>query len=133
LIINDVETIPKGAYFYRRDINVLELLKEGDFRDEAGYLGLGQDIPADASVNVFLLTDLNHILKNYGNRGYRLAELEAGTIGGKIYLGAYSQGLGASGLTFYDDDVIRFFSPHAKEKSVMFLIAIGKSVKIKKN
>jgi SagB-type dehydrogenase family enzyme len=129
LIANDVEGIPKGAYCYHRDINALELLKEGDFRDEAGHLGLGQDIPADASVNIFFLTDLNHVLEKFGNRGYRAAELEAGIIGGKLYLGAYAQVLGASGLTFFDDDVIRFFSPHAQGKSVMFLVALGKSVK----
>ncbi|MCI0454801.1 MAG: SagB family peptide dehydrogenase [Candidatus Dadabacteria bacterium] len=131
LIANDVEGIPKGAYCYHRDINALELLKEGDFRDEAGHLGLGQDIPADASIDVFLLTDLNRVLEKFGNRGYRAAELEAGIIGGRLYLGAYSQGLGASGLTFFDDDVIRFFSPHANGKSVMFLVALGKSVKRK--
>ena len=51
-------------------------------------------------------------------------------MGGKLYLAAYAQGLGASGLTFFDDDVTEFFSPHAAGKSVMFLLAIGKSVKV---
>jgi len=35
--------------------------------------------------------------------------VEAGILGGKIYLGAYAQHLGATGLTFYDDEVIKFF------------------------
>jgi hypothetical protein len=35
--------------------------------------------------------------------------------------------LGASGLTFFDDDVTRFFAPHAADKSVMFLVALGKA------
>jgi len=104
-------------------------LKEGDFHREAGYLGLGQDIPADCSVDAFFLTDLNRVLERFGNRGYRAAQLEAAIMGGKLYLAAYAQGLGASGLTFFDDDVTEFFSPHAAGKSVMFLIALGKSVK----
>ncbi len=58
------------------------------------------------------------------------AELEAGIIGGRLYLGAYAVGLGASGLTFYDDDVTAFFSPHAEGKSVMFLVAVGKAAKL---
>jgi hypothetical protein len=37
--------------------------------------------------------------------------------------------LSATGLTFYDDDVIRFFSPHAKGKSVIMLVATGKNAK----
>ena len=42
-----------------------------------------------------------------------------------MYLAAYALGLGATGLTFFDDEVTRFFSPHAQGKSVMFLIALG--------
>ena len=82
-------------------------------------------------MDVFFLTDLNKILARFGNRGYRAAQLEASIVGGKLYLAAYAQRLGASGLTFFDDDVTEFFSPHAAGKSVMFLLALGKSVKQK--
>jgi SagB-type dehydrogenase family enzyme len=129
LIINAVEDIPSGAYVFRHDQQALELLKPGSFRREAGHLGLMQEIPADASVDVFFLTDLHPILERFGNRGYRAAQLEAGLIGGKLYLSAYAQRLGASGLTFFDDDVTHFFSPHAADNSVMFLVALGKSAR----
>ena len=129
LIVHAVDDIPPGAYVYRRDDCALELLKEGDFRREAGDLGLGQEIPADCSVNIYFLTDLNRALERFGNRGYRAAQLDASIMGGKLYLAAYAQRLGASGITFFDDDVTEFFSPHAAGKSVMFLIALGKSVK----
>ena len=131
LIVNAVEDLPAGAYVFRRQERALELLKEGDFRHDAGYLGLGQQIPADCSVNVYFLADLKNALERFGNRGYRAAQLEAAIIGGKLYLAAYTQRLGASGLTFFDDDVTEFFSPHAAGKSVMFLIAVGKSAKRK--
>jgi hypothetical protein len=52
-------------------------------------------------------------------------QLEAGILGGKMYLAAYAQRLGATGLTFFDDDVTGFFSPHAKDKSAIFLVALG--------
>ena len=133
LIVNAVDDLPPGAYVFHRDRAALELLKEGNFRREAGYLGLGQEIPADASVNVYFLADLSSILERYGNRGYRAAQLEASITGGKLYLLAYAQRLGASGLTFFDDDVTEFFSPHAAGKSVMFLIALGKSARRSKN
>jgi nitroreductase len=124
-----VDDLSPGAYVFHRNDHALELLKEGNFRREAGHLGLGQEIPADCSVNVFFLANLQEILQRFGNRGYRAAQLEASIVGGKLYLAAYAQRLGASGLTFFDDDVTEFFSPHATGKSVMFLIAIGKSVK----
>jgi SagB-type dehydrogenase family enzyme len=128
LIVNNVDGLAAGAYVYHWEGKVLELLKPGDFRDKAGFLGLDQQIPADAAVDVFFLADLKKILERYGNRGYRAAQLEAGILGGKLYLAAYAQHLGASGLTFYDDDVVNFFSPHARGKSAIFLVALGRSV-----
>jgi len=127
LIVNQVDGLVPGAYFYHREQGSLECLKPGEFRSQAAYLGLEQELPGDASVDVFFLADLKPILDHFGNRGYRAAQLEAGMIGGKLYLSAYAQHLGATGLTFYDDDVVQFFSPHAKGKSAIFLVALGVS------
>ncbi len=74
---------------------------------------------------MFFLADLNVWLDCFGNRGYRAVQLEAGILGGKMYLAAYSQRLGATGRTFYDDEVVEFFSPHAAGKSAIFLVALG--------
>jgi len=131
LIVHAVDGLPQGAYVFHRALGVLECLKEGNLRAEAGYLGLGQELPADAAVAVFFLADLRPILERFGNRGYRAVQLEAGILGGKLYLAAYAQRLGATGLTFFDDDVTRFFSPHAKGKSPIFLVALGHSAKRK--
>ena len=127
LIVNNVVGLPAGSYVYHWDEKLFEPLKRGDFRDKAGYLGLEQQIPADAAVDVFFLADLKTTLERYGNRGYRAVQLEAGILGGKLYLAAYAQKLGCSGLTFFDDDVVSFFSPHARGKNTIFLIALGRS------
>jgi SagB-type dehydrogenase family enzyme len=129
LIVNAVEGVNPGAYVFHRDRRVLECLKEGNFRAQAGYLGLEQELPAEAAVDIFFLADLQPILQRFGNRGYRAVQLEAGILSGKLYLAAYAQRLGATGLTFYDDDVMQFFSPHAQRKSVIMLVASGKSAK----
>ena len=126
LIVNAVEGLTAGNYVFNCDRQDLELLEEGDFRYQSGSLGLGQALPADASVNLYFMVDLQKTLGTYGNRGYRAAQLEASVMAGKIYLAAYAQRLGATGLTFYDDAVTQFFSPHAKDKSAMFLVAVGK-------
>jgi SagB-type dehydrogenase family enzyme len=131
LIINAVDDLASGAYFYHCNEGRLECLKEGTFRNEARHLGLQQDLPGDAAADVFFLANLNPILERFGNRGYRAVQLEAGILGGKMYLAAYAQRLGATGLTFFDDDVTTFFSPHAEDKSAIFLIALGKSRKVR--
>src|SRR6266446_3351760 len=125
LIVHAVDGLDPGTYVLDREGEKLALLQAGDFRREAGHLGLGQALPAEAAACVFWLVDLRPVLARYGNRGYRAAQLEAAIEGGKSYLAAYALRLGATGLTFFDDDVTRFFSPHAAGKSVMFLMAFG--------
>jgi SagB-type dehydrogenase family enzyme len=125
LIVNAVSGMEPGAYAYVSETHTLETLRTGDFRADAGYLDLGQELAADAALNVYVLTDLERVLSTLGDRGYRAAQLEASIISGKLYLASYARDLSATGLTFFDDDVVRFFGPHAAGKSVMFLTAIG--------
>ncbi|HJS74952.1 MAG TPA: SagB/ThcOx family dehydrogenase, partial [Vicinamibacteria bacterium] len=125
LIVNAVEGLPKGSYAFHPQARGLEPLREGDLRANARFLDLEQNLAGDAAVNLYLLVDLDPLLERYGNRGYRVAQLEGGLIGGRVYLASYGLGLGATGLTFFDDSVTTFFSPHAAGKAVMFLVAFG--------
>lgn len=125
LIVNAVDGLDAGAYTLSRQTSELQLLKRGDVRAGAAFLDLGQELAGDAAINVYWLTNLQTVFDGLGQRGYRAAQLEAAIEGGKLYLAAYALGLGATGLTFYDDEVTRFFSPHAQGKSVMFLTAVG--------
>jgi SagB-type dehydrogenase family enzyme len=129
VIANAVDGLDSGSYYYAREKNSLELLRKGNFRHISGNLGLNQDLPYDASVTIFFMIELGKILEQFGNRGYRIAQLDSAIMGGRTYLASYALGLGATGLTFYDDAVTSFFSPHAVDKEAMFLIAIGKKEK----
>jgi SagB-type dehydrogenase family enzyme len=129
LIANAIDGFGPGAYVLHLDKMAFELLRAGDFRAEAERLDLGQELAGDAAANVYFLVDLEAVLARFGNRGYRAAQLSAAIAGGRLYLAAYALRLGASGLTFFDDDVTAFFSPHAAGKSVMFLMALGQPFK----
>ncbi len=125
VIAHAVDGLAAGAYFYDPAARRLELLQPGDFRHKAAFLGLDQALPGDAAAALFFLADLEAVLARLGNRGYRAVQLEAGILGGRMYLAAYAEDLGATGLTFYDDEVVKFFSPHAAGKSAIFLVAVG--------
>ena len=127
LLVHGVEGLPPGAYVHDAAQRGLRQLRAGEFRSEGGYLCLDQPIGADASVVVFFLADLAAVLARHGERGYRAVSLAAGLRGGRMYLAAYALGLGASGLTFYDDDVVRFFSPDAEGKDAIFVTALGRA------
>jgi SagB-type dehydrogenase family enzyme len=129
LIVNSVEGLRQGSYFFHPGQGRLEVLSHGDFRARAAFLALEQQLAGDAAVAIFFLADLERWLGRLGNRGYRAAQLEAGILGGKIYLASYALDLGATGLTFYDDEVVRFFGPHSGGKSAIFLTAVGRPAK----
>ncbi len=124
--MNAVEGVAPGAYAYWPGRG-LELVRQGEFRREAAYLTLGQALGGDAAATIFFLAPLDAILAAWGERGYRLANLQAGIAGGRAYLAAYGTGFGASGLTFYDADVVRFFSPHAEGRDAIFVTALGRA------
>ncbi len=128
LNIHAVDGVAPGAYVYHAGPHALDPLKLGGFRADSAFLCLEQALGGASSVTVFFLADLEHVLARLGNRGYRVANLEAGIIGGRLYLAAYAQRFGASGLTFYDGEVATFFSPHAQGKDAIFVTALGRSI-----
>ncbi|HEX2036924.1 MAG TPA: SagB/ThcOx family dehydrogenase [Chloroflexota bacterium] len=126
LIVNAVDGLEPGTYAWRRENGALQRLQAGEHREAAGHLALDQDLAADAAVNVYFLADLQPVLERLGERGYRAAQLDAAIAAGRMYLAAYGLGFGATGLTFYDDEVTAFFGPPATGKSVLFLMACGR-------
>ncbi|MGH7375584.1 MAG: SagB/ThcOx family dehydrogenase [Candidatus Rokuibacteriota bacterium] len=125
--VHAVTGLEPGAYAYHPGSHALARLRTGDVRAASTFLCLEQALGGTSSATVFFLSDLAPVLERWGNRGYRVANLEAGLTGGRLYLGAYAQRFGASGLTFYDRAVVEFFSPHAAGKDALFVTALGRS------
>jgi SagB-type dehydrogenase family enzyme len=126
-IVNAVEGLAPGAY--RVDDGAPRLLARGHFRDTAYRLCLEQPLGGDASATIFLLADLQRVASEYGSRGYRAAQLEAGIRAGRLYLGAYACAFGATGLTFYDDDVRDFFETDLEP---MLVVALGRPGRLRR-
>jgi SagB-type dehydrogenase family enzyme len=124
LVANAVDGLAPGAYRFDPPAD-FELLREGSFRREAGYLALEQALGARAAATMFFLVDLEGALAAHGNRGYRAAQLEAGIRAGRVYLAAFARGLGATASTFYDDDVTEFLAP-GTTKAPMLCVAVGR-------
>jgi SagB-type dehydrogenase family enzyme len=129
LAVHAVDGVAPGTYAYHPEPHALEPLRQGDVRRDSAFLCLDQALGGASAVTVFFLADLDRGLARLGNRGYRTTNLLAGIMGGRLYLAAYAQRFGATGLTFYDDPVVEFFSPHARGKEAIFVTALGRSVK----
>ena len=108
LSVHAVDGLRSGAYRWRR--GEAELIASGDSPRESGaLLCLNQPLGGDSAYTVFHHAALDPILDVLGSRGYRAAQLEAGIVSGRLALCAVALGLGATGLTFFDDLVSRYF------------------------
>jgi SagB-type dehydrogenase family enzyme len=127
LIVNGVEDLPSGSYQYHPAAGELELLEQGECREDAGRLALGQQLGADAAVCAYFMTDIEAVTDALGDRGYRLAQFESSLTAGRLYLATYAhRDLGGTGLTFFDDEVTEFFSPRAAGQTPTFLYTLGR-------
>jgi nitroreductase len=116
-----LEGIAPGSYRYLAGGRFVPI-REGDFRPQAGFLCLEQRLGADAAATTFLMADLARAVRERGARGYAAAQLEAAVAAGRLYLGAYAQCLGASGITFYDDEARTFLET---ESEPMMAVVMG--------
>jgi nitroreductase len=103
-LISAVDGIDRGAYRFDPD-DGLVLIRDGVTREEIARLCLDQPLAGEAAAVVALTVDLDAVLETLDERGYRAAQLAAGMALGRASLAAYAQGLGATGLTFYDDEL----------------------------
>ena len=125
-LVHAVEGVPSGTYQYHPDGGQLERLGDVD-RRTAAHLALDQSVVGDAAVTVYLVADVDAAVDAVGNRGYRLAQLEAGIGLGRLYLATYAHlALGGRGFTFYDDLVTEHLSPRGAGQTPMTLFAFGR-------
>ena len=118
--VHDVDRLEPGIGVLR-DAH-LDVVRHGDVRDEVRHLCLDQPLGGDGAYTVFPAAPLDRVLGALGDRGYRAAQLEAGIVAGRLHLGAFALGVGASGLTFFDDEVRTFFDT---DSSPMIATAVG--------
>jgi nitroreductase len=120
LLVHAVEGVAPGAY--RLAGGELVELGQGGLRDVGRYLCLGQRLGGDGALTAFHAADLDRVTAVLADRGYRAALLEAGIVEGRLHLAAFGLGLGSTGLTFFDDEVSRFFATSA---APMLVTAVG--------
>jgi nitroreductase len=125
LVVNAVDGLEPGAYRFELP-DSFSLLRAGSLRREAGFLVLEQELGARAAATIFFLADLDRVLSEHGEHGYRWAQLEGGIRTGRVYIGAFARGLAATASTFYDDEVTRFFGLEPALQP-MLSVAVGRS------
>jgi SagB-type dehydrogenase family enzyme len=126
VLINDVEAVEPGVYAYHRSSHALIQIRSGDFRSDGYTSSLSQDAVGDAQAVLIMTADRETSSWPDGDRGYRYALLDAGMLGGRIYLQAGALGLGCCGIgAYFDDEVSELIDADPEQELVVYLMAIG--------
>jgi hypothetical protein len=102
--VHAVDGVERGLY---RTPDLDMPIRTGDLRDELLSVCLDMDLAKDASFDVIGAVDLDAI----DDRAYREAQLASGIVEGRLHLAAYALGLGATGMTFLDDEMEPLLAP----------------------
>ena len=109
--VHAVDGIEPGLY---RATDLDTPVRTGNLRNELLSICWDMDLAKDAAFDVIGAVDLAAI----DDRGYREAQLASGIVEGRLHLAAYAMGLGASGMTFLDDELERLLAPVVRGRSI---------------
>ena len=96
--VHAVDGLPPGIY---RWPDLADPIRRGPVRDELLSVCWDQDLGRDAAFVVMSAIDLDTI----DDRRYREAQLDGGIVEGRLHLAAYALGIGATGMSFLDDEI----------------------------
>jgi SagB-type dehydrogenase family enzyme len=104
-VLNYVKEIVPGVYRYDSDNHCLKIIEEGDMRWQlqANYTMSNINM-FQISVGFFMVGDYSAAFKAYGNRGYRIQNIEAGIMVQRLYAASAAQGISCQALLGVDVD-----------------------------
>jgi len=106
LVIHAVTDLKSGLYHYQVSDSSLELIKEGDFRDQLYKAAFEQGVVNNGQVSIVMTARFERSTKKYADRGYRYTYMESGAICQNVYLQATSLGLGTTAVGAFNDDAV---------------------------
>ena len=127
LVVNRVEGLQPGIYFFDVVEFRLSLIKEGDFSRPIAGAALNQDLAAEAAVVFVWVAVIQRCRQKYRQRAYRYIYLDCGHIAQNLYLAATALHLGCCGIAaMFDDEVNDLVGVDGKEETAIYLATVGK-------
>lgn len=124
VVVSRVAGLAPGVYRYLPG-HALQLVRAGQFADQARSAALSQDVIGDAAAVLVLSAARDQVLSP-GPRGYRHALLEAGLMGERWLLGAVARRLAACPVgAFYDDEAAALIGVDGSRHWVLHFAALG--------
>lgn len=124
--VSGVDGLDAGCYYYAPQAQELRQIRFKNFRQELGYLCLGQPLGRDAGAVIFHTADLKRAIAQHGDRTYRYLHLDAGHLGQRLNLAAIRLGLGVSGIGGFFDDQVNDVLGIPADEAVLYITTLGR-------
>lgn len=123
-----VDALEAGLYHYHPVRHELRRLKGAASNRALLEAVVQADVVGDASLVVMITAIFERSIFKYGERGYRLALLEAGHVAQNLALAAQSLNLGCLNIAgYYDREVDAFLGVDGIDQSTVYLTCLGQA------
>jgi SagB-type dehydrogenase family enzyme len=125
VVVGNVIGIRSGLYHYILKSHSIDLVFEGDIREQLAIACLEEMFIAEAPICIVICAEYERTTRRYGERGMRYVHIEVGHVGQNIYLQSKSIGLGTVAIgAFYDDEMSRVLKLPERHRP-LYLMPIG--------
>lgn len=126
LIVGNVIGLAPGVYHYVPTIHMLELMSEGDKRNNLARAALAQNDVQHGSVDIVISAIYQKTTVKYGDRGKRYVYMEAGHAAENIYLQVISLGLGTVTIGAFDNSAVKSVLNLPSKEDPLYIMPVGK-------
>jgi len=130
LIAGNITGLKPAVYRYLSENHSLEMIIEGDRRQDVSAAALGQSSVKNAPACILISAVYARISGRYGQRGIeRYAPMEAGHSGENIYLISEAIGLGTVAVGAFDDEKLSAIMGFTDGERPLYIFPFGKKQK----
>ncbi|MBM4398742.1 MAG: SagB/ThcOx family dehydrogenase [Candidatus Cloacimonetes bacterium] len=128
LLINKVQGIKPGIYYYHPTKHGLVLFKEGkQCAEEVFRASFEQEMVLNSAVTFIWEAVPNRTTWRYSQRGYRYLYLDAGHVGQNLHLATEALNAGACMIgAYYDEGINEILRLDGKESFIIYMASAGK-------
>ena len=124
VVVGEVEGLPAGLYHYNVENHEIELVTEGDIREEIFAAAPRQTMLKTAPASIIIAADFAITAAKYGSRAERYVYMEVGHAGQNVYLCAEALGLSTVAVGAFIDDAMK--KALNIEEIPLYLMPVGK-------
>ena len=126
LVVGKVDYLEPAVYRYIPDGHEIERLIEGDIRSPLAQAALEQQFVAEAAVDIVITAIYEKSTQEYGHRGIRYSQMEAGHAAQNIYLQATALNLGTVAIGAFEAEKISGLLKLEEREEVLYIMPVGR-------